>query len=234
MALVRSNIRIAPDVYILEAEGHFAGKMGQFYMLRGWDDYPLLSRPISIHDKAADRIFFLYRIAGYGTERLSRLKPGDDVGLEGPLGNGFPQISGRVALVGGGMGTAPLYYAAKQLASADVYLGFSTEAFGVDRFTEVAQSVKVNVGGYVVDDFDPAGYDAVFTCGPLPMMRALAVKLEGTGIPLYVSLEKRMACGVGACLVCSCATKHGNRKVCADGPVFRAEEVELNDDFNIH
>ncbi|MNJ03322.1 Dihydroorotate dehydrogenase B (NAD(+)), electron transfer subunit [compost metagenome] len=65
-------------------------------------------------------------------------------------------------------------------------------------------------------------------------MRALAKKLEGTGVPLYVSLEKRMACGVGACLVCSCSTKHGNRKVCADGPVFRSEEVELNEEFDVH
>ncbi|WP_438432190.1 dihydroorotate dehydrogenase electron transfer subunit [Gorillibacterium sp. sgz500922] len=234
MAVVRSNVRIASDVYILEAEGHFAGEMGQFYMLRGWDDYPLLSRPISIHDKTEDGIRFLYRVAGYGTEKLSRLKAGDPVGLEGPFGNGFPQIEGRVALVGGGMGTAPLYYAAKRLASADAYLGFSAEAFGVEPFREAAQAVTVNVGGYIVDDFRPDGYAAVFTCGPLPMMRALAAKLDGSGIPLYVSLEKRMACGVGACLVCSCATKSGNRKVCADGPVFRAEEVELNDDFNIH
>ncbi|WP_058303675.1 dihydroorotate dehydrogenase electron transfer subunit [Gorillibacterium timonense] len=234
MAVVRSNIRLASDVYVLEAEGRFDGEMGQFYMLRGWDSYPLLSRPISIHDVRPDSISFLYRIAGYGTERLSRLKPGDEIGLEGPFGNGFPKVEGRVALVGGGMGTAPLYYAARQLENPDVYLGFSSEAFGVDRFEQVARSVKVNVGGYIVEDIDPAGYDAVFTCGPLPMMRALSSKMEGTGVPLYVSLEKRMACGIGACLVCSCATKNGNRKVCADGPVFRAEEVELNDEFHIH
>jgi dihydroorotate dehydrogenase electron transfer subunit len=234
MAVVRSNLRIAPDIYSLEAEGHFAGEMGQFYMLRGWGDYPLLSRPISIYDKSGDSIRFLYRIAGQGTELLSRLRPGDAVGLEGPFGHGFPQLAGRVALVGGGIGTAPLYYAAKQLASPDVYLGFSSEAFGVEAFQEVASQVRVNVGGYIVDDFEPAGYAAVFTCGPLPMMRALAAKLAGTDVPLYVSLEKRMACGIGACLVCSCATRQGNRKVCSDGPVFRAEEVDLNDEFNLH
>ncbi|MEO3944347.1 dihydroorotate dehydrogenase electron transfer subunit [Gorillibacterium sp. CAU 1737] len=234
MPVVTSNRKLASDVFVLEVEGRFEGQMGQFYMLRGWDDYPLLSRPISIHDIGPNGISFLYRVAGYGTERLARLEAGDSIGLEGPFGNGFPPIDGKVALVGGGMGTAPLLYAAKQLKAADAYLGFSREPFALESFEQAAASVKVNVGGYIVDDLDPSGYDAVFTCGPLPMMRALAKKLEGTGVPLYVSLEKRMACGVGACLVCSCSTKHGNRKVCADGPVFRAEEVELNEEFDVH
>ncbi|MBC8079735.1 MAG: dihydroorotate dehydrogenase electron transfer subunit [Gorillibacterium sp.] len=233
MTTIISNNQIASDIYVLTAEGDYQGEMGQFYMLRGWDQFPILSRPISIHDIGEGYISFLYRVVGQGTELLSRLKPGDSIGLEGPYGNGFPIIQGKVALVGGGMGTAPLYYAAKQLANADAYLGFSYEAFGVEEFREATGQTKVNVGGYIVEDFDPAGYEAVFTCGPLPMMRALSAKLQGTSTKLYVSLEKRMACGIGACLVCSCATVNGNRKACTDGPVFLAEEVDM-DDLNSH
>lgn len=233
MARIISNNQIASDIFVLTAEGEYTGRMGQFYMLRGWDQYPVLSRPISIHDRGEGYISFLYRVVGQGTELLTRLKAGDSIGLEGPFGNGFPAIAGKVALVGGGMGTAPLYYAAKELPQADAYLGFSAESFRVEEFRSATGRTLVNVGGYIVDDFDPAGYEAVFTCGPLPMMRALAGKLAETGTPLYVSLEKRMACGIGACLVCSCATVDGNRKACTDGPVFLAEEVVL-DDLNGH
>ncbi|MCL6458093.1 MAG: dihydroorotate dehydrogenase electron transfer subunit [Gorillibacterium sp.] len=233
MTTVISNNQIASDIFVLTAEGDYQGEMGQFYMLRGWDQFPILSRPISIHDIGEGYISFLYRVVGQGTELLSRLKPGDFLGLEGPYGNGFPVIQGKVALVGGGMGTAPLYYAAKRLLNSDAYLGFSYEAFRVEEFRHTTGQTKVNIGGYIVDDFDPTGYEAVFTCGPLPMMRALATKLQGTSTKLYVSLEKRMACGIGACFVCSCATTNGNRKACKDGPVFLAEEVDL-DDLNSH
>lgn len=228
MAKIESNIRISSDMFVMKVEGEFAGRMGQFYMLRGWSGYPVLSRPISIHDRDKDGIRFLYRVVGEGTELLSRMRPGDDIGLEGPYGNGFPEPVGRLALVGGGMGVAPLYYAARLYPHADAYFGFSREIFAVEEFQELGLRVKAKLGGSIVEDFDPSDYDTVFSCGPELMMEELARKVRGTEAKLFVSIEQRMACGIGACLVCTCRTKDGNRKVCKDGPVFAAEEVLLS------
>jgi dihydroorotate dehydrogenase electron transfer subunit len=227
LRLVLSNEKVAPDVFWMNIEGDYHGEMGQFYMLRAWDKYPVLSRPISIHDIGKGYISFLYRKVGEGTELLSALKPGDTLMLEGPFGNGYPYTENKVALIGGGMGTAPLLYAAKRLPNADVYLGFSGKSFRVEAFEQAAGKIVVNIGGYIMNDLEPDAYDAVYCCGSLGMMRALAERMEGSRARLYVSLEKRMACGVGACLGCSIATKHGNRKICSDGPVFAAEEVNF-------
>lgn len=227
MRLVLSNEQVALDVFWMNIEGDYHGEMGQFYMLRAWDNYPVLSRPISIHDIGKGYISFLYRKVGEGTELLTALKPGDTLMLEGPFGNGYPYTENKVALIGGGMGTAPLLYAAKRLPNADVYLGFSGKSFRVEAFEQAAGKIVVNIGGYIMNDLEPDAYDAVYCCGSLGMMRALAERMKGSRARLYVSLEKRMACGVGACLGCSIATKHGNRKICSDGPVFAAEEVNL-------
>ncbi len=229
MATVMQNSAVGTDVYLMKVSGRYAPRMGQFCMLRGWEDYPLLSRPISVFDCDAEGIRFLYKVVGEGTARLSRLRTGDPVEVQGPYGNGFPEATGRVALVGGGIGSAPLYYAAKCLrgagASVDLYLGFTDEALLTETYRAVCDRLTVDVGGYITDAVDPAQYDTIMTCGPQIMMRVLAQKCRGTAAELYVSMENRMGCGIGACLVCSCKTRGGNRKVCKDGPVFRAEEV---------
>jgi dihydroorotate dehydrogenase electron transfer subunit len=212
-------------------------RAGQFFMLRSWDRIPVLSRPISVFDAGDDRISFLYKTVGQGTALFSRLKPGDSITVQGPLGQGFPTappVTGRIALVGGGAGIAPLYLAAKQYrGAADRYLGFSGAAFLTEEYRGVADRVTVKVGGFITDAIDPAGYDgdtpydAIFTCGPEAMMRALWEKCRACGVAdkLFVSLESRMACGIGACYGCSRKTVGGNRKVCRDGPVFPAPEV---------
>lgn len=102
MATVISNERLAEGVYHLVVEGGNSGEMGQFYMLRAWGAYPLLSRPLSIHQVNDNGVEFLYHVVGEGTEILAGLNPGDPLELEGPFGTGFPQVEGRVALVGGG------------------------------------------------------------------------------------------------------------------------------------
>ena len=94
-----------------------------------------------------------------------------------------------------------------------------------EAYRAVCDRLVVNVGGYVTDEINPAEYDVIMTCGPQIMMKVLADKVKGTAAQLYVSMENRMGCGVGACLVCSCKTNGGNKKVCKDGPVFKAEEV---------
>lgn len=225
--LVLSNEQVAPDVFLLNIEGDYHGEMGQFYMLRAWEKYPVLPRPISIHDIGKGYISFLYRKVGEGTALLAALKPGDSLMLEGPFGSGYPYTENKIALIGGGMGTAPLLYAAKRLPNADVYLGFSSESFRIEAFKKAAKKIVVNIGGFIINDLEPDDYDAVYCCGSLGMMRALEERMAKSRAQLYISLETRMACGIGACLGCSITTKLGNRKMCSDGPVFAAEEVNL-------
>jgi dihydroorotate dehydrogenase electron transfer subunit len=206
--------------------------MGQFYMLRAWGNYPVLSRPISVFDSDGQTVSFLYKVVGKGTEIFAELKAGDSVTLQGPLGNSFPEVDGRIALVGGGVGIAPLFLAAKQLRAAhpdcllDIYLGFSDQALLTNEYQRVTDSVTIDVGGFITDKVDPSRYDHLLTCGPEVMMRALYGKCKGADAnKIYVSMENRMACGVGACLVCSCKTTGGNKKVCKDGPVFNGKDV---------
>ena len=230
---VLSNQNLSADYYLLKAASGDAVKMGQFYMIRAWEHYPVFSRPISVYDAGKDYVSFVYRVVGQGTGIFAALKPGDPVSLLGPLGNGFPDAEGAVALVGGGAGIAPLYLAAKQIKAAhpgsrvDVFLGFSGEPFLVKEFESAADSVIVNVGGFITDEIDPHGYDQILSCGPEIMMKVLHEKCRNTGAAarVHVSLESRMACGVGACFVCSRPVGGSNKKVCKDGPVFSAEEV---------
>lgn len=233
MATVLKNEAVGSGFYLLKASGMYDAKMGQFCMLRAWDAYPVLSRPISIFDCDGEGISFLYKVVGQGTELLAQLKPGDTIDVQGPYGNGFPAVTGKVALVGGGIGVAPLYYTAKMLKAqgnpVDLYLGFTDEALLQQEYEAVCDELTVNIGGYITDDINPADYDYIMTCGPHIMMQVLADKVKGTAAQLYVSMENRMGCGVGACLVCSCKTTGGNKKVCKDGPVFKAEEVFGNE-----
>ncbi|KXZ39099.1 dihydroorotate dehydrogenase electron transfer subunit [Alkalithermobacter thermoalcaliphilus JW-YL-7 = DSM 7308] len=229
MAKVISNEYIGEGMYLLKVEGKFEGSMGQFYMLRAWDEYPLLSRPISIHDIGDDYISFLYKVVGKGTKILSKLKCNDTIKLEGPYGNTFPKVEGKIALVGGGMGVAPLYLAAKTLKNVDIYMGFSKETILLDEYRYLADTFYVTVGKNITDILDVSEYDYIMTCGPMPMMKKIVDMAKGKKTKVYVSIEKRMACGVGGCLVCTCKTKSGNKRTCLDGPVFLGDEVIFDD-----
>ena len=230
MYKVIRNEYVGEEMYLMEVEGKFKGEMGQFYMLRAWDNYPLLSRPISIHDISENSITFLYKVVGEGTKILSKLKSSESIKLEGPYGNGYEKVEGKVALVGGGIGIAPLYLVAKNIPNSDAYLGFRNETILIDKYNEICNEVNVAVGNtFVTDIIDVEKYDYILTCGPTPMMEKLVSMVEKTNTKLFVSLENHMACGVGACLVCTCKTKFGNKKTCKDGPVFRGEDVIFND-----
>lgn len=233
MSEILQNQRISKDFCLMKVKEKNQAVMGQFYMLRAWGEYPLLSRPISVYDADGESVSFLYKIVGKGTEIFAELKAGDEITLDGPHGNGFPEAKGKVALVGGGVGIAPLYLTAKTLKKQnpdtviDIYLGFSDEALLVDQYEKVADRVTVNVGGFVTDDIDPLKYDYIMTCGPEIMMKVLYKKCKSLGVetPVYVSMENRMACGIGACLVCTCKTSAGNKRACKDGPVMLGSEV---------
>lgn len=245
-AAVLANGAAGENVMLLTArwdETAPAPACGQFYMLRAWkaEEAPLLSRPISVHrfDREKKEISFLYEVRGTGTQKLAALRPGDTVALTGPSGRGFPvdgTLGGAVALVGGGIGTAPLLLLCKQLCRAgvrpDVYVGFRDTSYGMDRFVPWCHDVFVatdsgNEGhhGLVTDLLDAKNYDIVLTCGPMVMMRGVAKLCAAANVPCLASLEKKMACGLGACLGCTCHTKIGPVTVCKDGPVFNAQEV---------
>ena len=233
MAEILQNEQVSDDFYLMKVKKENQAAMGQFYMLRAWNEYPVLSRPISVFDADPETVSFLNKVVGTGTEIFTKLKAGDEITLDGPHGNGFPEVKGKIALVGGGVGIAPLYLTAKTLkkldpdTKVDIYLGFSGQPILTDRYEAVADQVKVNVGGFVTDDIDPREYDFILTCGPEIMMKVLYRKCRDlkAKAPVYVSMENRMACGIGACLVCTCKTSKGNRRACKDGPVMLGNEV---------
>lgn len=229
MYKVLENRYVGEGMYLLKVKGRFIANMGQFYMLRAWDTYPLLSRPISVHDIDEDSISFLYKVIGEGTKILRDLKENDEIKLEGPYGNGYEKVEGKIAIVGGGIGIAPLYLVAKNLKNCDAYLGFRNESVLEEKYNLVCNEVNVAIGDtFVTDIIDVEKYDYILACGPTPMMEKLVKMTENTNTKIMVSLENHMACGVGACLVCTCKTKFGNKKTCKDGPVFWGEDVIFN------
>ncbi len=225
-------------ICLLTVSGDFAGDAGQFYLLRAWEEEPFLSRPISIHDREDDLIRFLFQVKGRGTALLSQLKEGDPIRLLGPLGNGFPvkETYRNVAVIGGGIGTAPLYYLLKECkrknVRADYYAGFKTEPYLWEQYEKVAESALIATEsgafgkkGFVTEILpQEKDYDAVYLCGPEIMMKNVAAVFSDS-VPVYVSMEKRMACGIGACIGCTIKTVNGYQRVCKDGPVFLREDV---------
>lgn len=230
MAEVLKNTRLSDDFFLLKVKEPNNAKMGQFHMLRAWGTYPLLSRAISVYDTDGESLTFLYKCIGEGTELLSKLHPQDKIEVGRSLGNTFPEVKGKIALVGGGVGIAPLHLAAKTLCQTpgttiDIFLGFRSKPLLEDDFRPLCSQLVYTSGGFITDKIAPERYDAVFSCGPEPMMRVLYQLCQSTKTPLYVSLESKMACGIGICLGCSCETSEGRKKICTDGPVFLAEEV---------
>lgn len=231
MAVIITNRSLADGIYMMEVAWEGVVSPGQFFMVRAWERDPLLSRPISVHDYKDGVVTFLYQVVGKGTAILSGMEPKNTIQLEGPYGNGFPAVDTPLVAVGGGIGIAPLYYACRKFKEDNpkkklrVYLGFSNEAYRVEAFDAIADEVVVDVGGIIVGQVDVKRGETFITCGPRVMMDALCQVVPEKN-PVYVSLEARMACGMGACLGCSIKTAEGNKKVCKDGPVFPREVLE--------
>ena len=247
-AQIISQKEIATDIFsmIISAKEIAAeARPGQFVDLYSADGSKLLPRPISICeiDKEQGTIRIVYRIAGKGTKEFSQLKAGDSITVLGPLGNGYTLKNKKAILIGGGIGIPPMLELAKQLdCEKSVVLGYREEAFLADEFEKYASvymssdSGAIGVKGTVMDAISEYGIegDIIYACGPTPMLRAIAAYAKEKGIEAQISLEERMACGVGACLACVCQSKdvddHSmvhNKRVCKDGPVFEAQEVEL-------
>lgn len=237
-----TNRIISDNIYQMEVPFDGEIRPGQFFMLRTGNAATLLPRPISVCDHRDGVLTFLYQVVGRGTGELSAMQPGDSLTLTGPLGNGFPleKLCGSIALVGGGIGVAPLLYTARQLRELGCkvasLVGYRDEIFLTEELETASDSLKIATEtgihgkrGYVTSLLKPEEYSAVLCCGPEPMMRAVTQLCQIAGTPVYVSMETKMACGVGGCLVCTCTDKNGrNHRACTEGPVFRGEEIDFD------
>ncbi len=231
---ILSNIEISPDIYEVILEGDFTGSPGQFYMVRAWNELdPFLSRPISIADIEDGKLKLLYEVRGRGTNIISKLRKGDKLSLLGPLGNTFDlKERGKIALISGGIGIAPMLYLAKRLpGDIDIYSGFRNNVYFLDQIKPYVKDILVSTEdgstghkGFVTELFHPEEYDLVYTCGPTPMMNVV-INMCKDKVPVYISMESRMACGIGACLGCTVETIRGMERVCKEGPVFKGEEM---------
>lgn len=236
---VISNTPLTKDVYrmVLEGDTEWITRPGQFVNIELEGLY--LRRPISISDWDERTITIIYKVVGRGTERMSKMAQGVKLDLLTGLGNGFDTSieSECPLLVGGGVGVPPLYRLAKDLLAqgkqVSVVLGFNTsseifyadefKALGVDLYVSTADG-SMGVKGFVTDAIREAEikFDYFYSCGPLPMLKALCDCCEVSG---ELSFEERMGCGFGACMGCSCKTLAGNKRICKDGPVMKREEI---------
>ncbi len=242
---ITANDEICKDIYRMEINCpniSVLANAGQFLHIRITNSYdPLLRRPLSICsiDSVKGNILLLYRIAGKGTSLLSKKKPGETINVMGPLGKGFPLFKNKkAAIIGGGIGVAPLFELSKHLVSPDIYLGYKSDAYLIEDFTKYGKLVHictedglVGTKGYPIELFSSNinSYDIVYACGPKVMMKAVKNICEEKGVECYLSMEENMGCGIGACLTCSCKSKVDGeyKRVCIDGPVFNSKEVEL-------
>ncbi len=222
---------------VLAGDTQYIVRPGQFIDIA--IDGLFLRRPISVCDWDDSTVTIIYKVVGKGTEAMSHMAPGGVLDCLTGLGNGFATDNGSQSplLVGGGVGVPPLYNLCKRLTAEGrrptVVMGFNTagEIFYREEFEKLGVDVHVatadgslGVRGLVTDAIDAAaaGFDYIYACGPVPMLRALYDRYD---VPGQFSFEERMGCGFGACMGCSCKTKYGNKRICVDGPVLKREEI---------
>ncbi len=246
--LVTRQEQLGDDVWSLWLK---AGSMaleagpGQFICVYSKDGSRLLPRPLSICEinREKEELRIVYRVVGAGTEEFALLKEGDLVDILGPLGNGFPKVSPdkRVLLMGGGIGIPPMLELAKRLeGTKTVVLGYRDQLFLNQEFEPYGKVMiatedgSAGTKGNVLDAVREHGVEAdvIMACGPTAMLRAIKAYGAKEHIECYISLEEKMACGIGACLACVCETKEvdphsnvRNKRICKDGPVLEKEEI---------
>ncbi len=222
------EMRLAGDTTALTAPGQFVNlKIDGLY----------LRRPISVCDYDENGLTLIYKVVGHGTEVMSKMQVGEKLDTLSGLGNGFNTSKSGEAplLIGGGVGVPPMYYLCKKLVSEGkkptVVLGFNSakDVFYEQEFAALGARVIVvtadgsyGVRGFVTDAMKDLYYTYFYTCGPMPMFRAIEAIVKTSG---QYSFEERMGCGFGACMGCSCKTLTGNKRICIDGPVLEREEI---------
>lgn len=252
-AVVLSQEMIAPQIFSLWLQTEqIAGAAvpGQFISVYSNDSGRMLPRPISICeiDREKKTLRIVYRVAGKGTDEFSKCVAGDKLEILGPLGNGFPLDrcpEGKKAfLIGGGIGVPPMLQLSKELkGEVQVVSGYrDSQLFLADELSQngklyvATEDGSVGTKGNVLDCIRENGLEAdvIFACGPTPMLRAIKAYAAEKNIECWISLEEKMACGIGACLACVCKSKEvdhhsnvHNKRICKEGPVFLADDVEL-------
>ncbi len=231
------NVNLAPNVYkmVLEGDTSALTRPGQFVNIK--IDGLYLRRPISVCAYDGKTITLIYKAIGVGTDKMAVMKESGELDLLVGLGNGFDVgLSGEHPLViGGGVGIPPLYGLCKELIKAGktpaAVLGFNNaeEIFYKDEFEALGVKTVIatidgsfGVKGFVTDAMKSLSYDYFYTCGPMPMFKAIESAVSCSG---QYSFEERMGCGFGACMGCTCKTKYGNKRICKDGPVLCREEI---------
>lgn len=234
---ITGNQKIAENVYEMKLTGDLSAitAPGQFVNIAVDGCY--LRRPISVCDAQGDLLTLVYKVVGKGTEIMSGMSAGKKLDVLTGLGNGYDvSASGdRPLLIGGGVGVPPLYKLTKELVAKgikpQVILGFNTkaEAFYYDKFVEAGAETYVatvdgsmGTKGFVTDVMKNLTYTYFYTCGPMPMFKAIDKIAVTSG---EFSFEERMGCGFGACMGCSCKTKYGSKRICKEGPVLKREEI---------
>ena len=258
-AVIKSADKLADGVYEIwfETKNIAASAIpGQFISVYSNDGSRLLPRPISICKIEGNDLRIVYRVAGKGTGEFSKMKAGETLDIQGPLGNGYViedifksvENEGRkinkAILFGGGIGVPPMLELSRQLeCDKEIVLGYrDSQTFLKNEFEEngyvtiATEDGSIGTKGNVLDAVRENNItgDIIFACGPTPMLRAIKKYAVDNDIPCYLSLEEKMACGIGACLACVCKStgkdEHSqvnNKRVCKEGPVFNAKEVEL-------
>lgn len=248
-AVIIRQEEIADDVYSIWLKSERIAKnavAGQFVTLYCKDGSRILPRPISICevDKKKGGVHLVYRVVGKGTLEFSSYRAGNYIEVLGPLGNGFPLKDKKAFLIGGGIGIPPMLELAKELScdkqiilgyrDRQVFLSETLEKYG--KVYIATEDGSVGSKGNVLDAIRENNLtaDVIYACGPTPMLRAIKEYGCKNNIETWLSLEEKMACGVGACLACVCKSKDkdihtnvNNKRICKDGPVFLAQEVEL-------
>ena len=234
---IKSNKKLTDSIYemVLVGDTSSITAPGQFINIKLDGFY--LRRPISICDYDKDTITIIYKVVGEGTEVMSQMNAGEKLDVLCGLGNGFDTSKSldMPVLIGGGVGVPPMYNLCKKLIAegkkVTVILGFNKkeEIFYEDEFKKLGADVKVTtvdgsygIKGFVTDALKDTDYSYFFTCGPMPMFKAIESTATTSG---QYSFEERMGCGFGACMGCSCKTKYGNKRICKDGPVLVREEI---------
>ncbi len=234
---IKSNKKLTESIFemVLIGDTGSITAPGQFINIKLEGFY--LRRPISICDYDASTITIIYKVVGEGTEAMSKLNAGEKLDVLCGLGNGFETAKSmdKPVLIGGGVGVPPMYNLCKKLIGegkkVTVILGFNKkeEIFYEDEFKNLGANVKVTtvdgsygVKGFVTDVLKDTEYTYFYTCGPMPMFKAIESVAVTSG---QYSFEERMGCGFGACMGCSCKTKYGNKRICKDGPVLEREEI---------
>jgi len=236
MYQILSNEQLTKDVFKMVMQGDTAAisAPGQFINIKL--DGLFLRRPISICDYDDNTITVIYKVVGEGTELMSTLTSGSELDCLVGLGNGYDITKSlKPLLIGGGVGVPPMYRLAKDLINDGqkpiVVLGFNTkeEVFLQNEFKALGCETIVTtvdgsygVKGFVTDAMRDLDFDYFYTCGPMPMFKAVNAATNVSG---QFSFEERMGCGFGACMGCSCKTKYGNKRICKDGPVLVKEEI---------